>query len=133
MVIKELRQRQTEKDKYNLENIKSLLRSMLNPFSCTTDKCVLFNIKTGQQIPRLGESFLLNVIKISEEKGDAFIDECRQNPERFEQSLRRATIHNFTSQNLLKINQNRLNNYSTSEGTRDMFGQLLYFIPFYQS
>ena len=101
---KELRQRQTEKDKYNLENIKSLFRSMLNPFSCTTDKCALFNIKTGMQIPRSGESFLLNVIKISEE---TFVDECRQNPGRFEQSLRRATIHNFASQNFLKENKSK--------------------------
>ena len=41
---KKLRQSQTEKNKYDLENIKSLLRSTLNPFSCKTDKYVLFNI-----------------------------------------------------------------------------------------
>ena len=104
---KELRQRRTEKDKYNLENIKSLLRSTLNPFNCITDKCVLFNIKTGRQIPKSGESYLLIVIKIGEEKGDAFVDECRQNLETFEQPLRRATIHNFASQNLLKKSKSK--------------------------
>ena len=41
---KKLTQSQTEKNKYDLENIKSLLRSTLNPFSCTTNKYVLFNI-----------------------------------------------------------------------------------------
>ena len=35
---KELRQSQTEKGKDDFENIKSLLRSTLNPFNCTTDK-----------------------------------------------------------------------------------------------
>ena len=108
---KELRQSRTEKDKYDLENIKSLLRSTLNPFNCTTEKCVLFNIKTGRQIPKSGDSYLLNVIKISEEKRDAFADECRKNPARFEQPLKRATIHNFASENLLKKKKkNRLKN-----------------------
>ena len=41
---KKLRQSQTEKNKCDLENIKSLLQSTLNPFSCKTDKYVLFNI-----------------------------------------------------------------------------------------
>ena len=71
---KELRQSRTKKDKYDLENIKSLLRST------TTDKCVLLNIKTGKQIPKSGENFLLNVIKLGEEKRNAFVNECRKNP-----------------------------------------------------
>ena len=41
---KKLTQSQTGKNKYDLENIKSLLRSTLNPFSCTTNEYVLFNI-----------------------------------------------------------------------------------------
>ena len=68
---KELRQSQMGKDKCDLESIKLLLRSTLNPFSCTTNKYVLFNIKTGRQIPKSGESYLLNVIKIGGEKRDA--------------------------------------------------------------
>ena len=109
---KELRQSSTEKDKYDFKNVKSLIRSTLNPFSCTTEKYVLFNIKTGRQIPKSGESCLLNVIKIGEEKRDAFVDECQKNTERFEKPLKRATIaNNFASENLLKkINQNRLMN-----------------------
>ena len=95
---KELRQTRTEKDKHDLENIKSLLPPTLNPFSCTTAKYVLFNIKTGRQIPKSGESYLLNVIKIGEEKREIFVDERQKNPERFEQPLKRATIHNFPSE-----------------------------------
>ena len=53
---KELRQTRTIKDKYDMENIKLLLRSTLKPFNCTTKKCVLFNIKAGRQIPKSGES-----------------------------------------------------------------------------
>ena len=41
---KEWRQSRTEKDMYDLESIKLLLRSTFNPFSCTTDKYALFNI-----------------------------------------------------------------------------------------
>ena len=50
---KELQQSRMEKDKYDLENIKSLLRSTLNLFNCTTGKCVLFNIETGREIPSI--------------------------------------------------------------------------------
>lgn len=50
---KELRQGRTGKDKYDLEN----------PFSCTTNKYVLFNIKTERQKQISGESYLLNVSK----------------------------------------------------------------------
>ena len=53
-----------------------LLRSTLNLFSCTTDKYVLLNIKTGRQISKSVESYLLNVIEIGEENRDAFVDEC---------------------------------------------------------
>ena len=42
------------------------------------------------------------LLKIGEEKQDAFVDECRKNPERFEQPLKTATIDNFASENVLK-------------------------------
>ena len=47
---KELQQKKArrKKNKYDFKNIKSLLRSTSNPFSCATDKYVLFNIKTGR-------------------------------------------------------------------------------------
>ena len=75
---KELRQSWEKKTNRDLENIKSLLRSTLNPFSCASNKYVLFNIKTGRQIPKSGESYLLNAIKIGEEKRDAFVDQWRK-------------------------------------------------------
>ena len=39
---KKSRQSQTEKHKYDLKNIKLLLRSTLNLLNCATEKCVLF-------------------------------------------------------------------------------------------
>ena len=71
---KELRQSRTEKDRYDLEYIKSIPPSTLTPFSCTTDKHVLFNVKTRRTTPKSSESFLLNFIKIHEEKRNAFVD-----------------------------------------------------------
>ena len=64
----EIRQSQAEKDKYDLINIKSLLRSTLNPFNYTTSKYVLFNIKAGRKIRQSVKNYLLNVIKIDKEK-----------------------------------------------------------------
>ena len=74
MVIKITKSR-TEKDKYDLESIKLLLQSTLYLFNCTADDYALFDIKTGRQIPKSSENYLLNVIKIGEEKRDAFVDE----------------------------------------------------------
>ena len=99
-------------------------------FNCTTGKCVLFNIKTGRQIPKSGESYLFNVLKIGKEKRDAFVDECQKNPERFEQPLKRAAIHNFASEILLKQNKsNQINELVNVRGTQDMFRQLLSLAP----
>ena len=35
-------------------------------------------------MPKSGETYLLNFIKIDKEKKDAFVDECRKNPEKSE-------------------------------------------------
>ena len=66
--INEIRQSQAEKDKYDLVNIKSLLRSTLNPFNYATSKYVLFNIKAGRKIRQSVKNYLLNVIKIGKKK-----------------------------------------------------------------
>ena len=66
------------KNKYDLGNIKSLLRLTLSGLTCTTNKYILFSIKKGRQIPKSGEVYLLNVIKIGEQRRGAFADECQK-------------------------------------------------------
>ena len=65
---------------------------------------------------------MLIVIKIGEEKRDAFVDVCRKKPERFEQHLKRVTIHNFASENLLKKSKSKQVKEFNVRGTRDMSG-----------
>ena len=70
---------------------------------------------------------MLNVIKIGDKKRDAFVDKCRKNPERFEQPLKRASIHNFAPENLLKKNKSKqIKELVNVRGTLDMFGRLFY-------
>ena len=57
---KVLRESRTKKDKYDFKTIKSLLRSKINQFSCTTDKYGLLNIKTRRQIPNSVSCLMLS-------------------------------------------------------------------------
>ena len=124
---KELRQSRKEKDKSDLEKIKSSIITTLNPFDDATNKNVLFNLKTGRQISESGEMYLLNVIKDGAEKRDQFIQECQSRPERFEEPIKKTPVHNFVSENMLKKNKSKkLREIANIKGTRDMFGRLLY-------
>ena len=103
---KELRHGRTEKDKYDLEN----------PFSCTTNKYVLFNTKIGRQKPKSGESCLLNVSK-RRRKVRLF---CRSIPKKplkdfsklwRQQSFTALCLKTFQR----KINKNRWKSWSRSQ------------------
>ena len=70
---------------------------------------------------------MLIAIKTGEEKRDAFVDVCRKKPERFEQHLKRVTIHNFASENLLKKSKSKqVKELVNVRGTRDMSGDFLF-------
>ena len=65
-----------KRDKEDLEKLKKLITSTINLFQQRRHKDCLFNLKTGKQVTKVAETYLLNVIKEEKRKRDAFISEC---------------------------------------------------------
>ena len=64
-----------KRDKEDLEKLKKLITSTINLFQQRRHKDCLFNLKTGKQVTKVAETYLLNVIKEEKRKRDAFISE----------------------------------------------------------
>ena len=58
---------------------------------------------------------------------DRFIEECQNNPQRFEEAITKQKISNFTTESFKKKNKsNQVVIISNVKGTRDLLGGLLY-------
>ena len=52
-----------QRDKEDLEKLKKLVTSTINPFQQRRPKDYLFNLKIGKQVTKVAETYLLNVMK----------------------------------------------------------------------
>ena len=72
------------------------MEQSINPFSPELDTESLFNIGFGKAASNETKEFLLNVANIGRESQDRFIEECSQNPDRFEkEAIRRQKLNTF--------------------------------------
>ena len=123
---KELRAPRIAKDKEDVQNFKKLIKDTLNPFDKSTNVDALFNIKTGRKLEIEGEA-LLAFLNEGVNIRDKFIEECQNNPQRFEEAISKQKISNFATESLKKKNKsNQVAIISNVKGTRDLFGRLLY-------
>ena len=72
---KGLRQRRITKGKDDLEKIKVVIKTTLNPFDEAVNENVSFNIRTGRTLQRNGEEYLLTIKVEGEKRKDAFVKE----------------------------------------------------------
>ena len=72
-----------------VKEIKSMIENSLNPFKKDADPDRLFNICTGKSCKEGTEDFLLNVESIGNEARKSFIQECVENPNRFEERIKK--------------------------------------------
>ena len=101
MVQQELRQTKISKDKDDLENIKAVIKTTLNPFYEAVNEKILLNIRTRRTLQRNGEEYLLTIKYENEKRGDAFLKECIERPSRFEEPIKKVKILNFAVENIL--------------------------------
>jgi hypothetical protein len=107
-----------------LQNLIAHMKQNVNPFSKDNDKNNLYNISTGQAVSEDIEHFLLNVEKLGNEQREQFINECSEDPERFERPIKRNKILNFaTAVPKQKISVS--GKLIAVQMQRDLFGQLL--------
>ena len=99
----------------------------MNPFDNSTNVNALFNIRTGRKLEIEGETYLLTSVNEGVNVRDKFIEECQNNPQRFEEAITKQKISNFATESLKKKNKsNQVAIISNVKGTRDLFGRLLY-------
>ena len=66
-----------------------MIENSLNPFKKDADPDRLFNICTWKSCKKGTEDFLLNVESIGNEARKSFIQECVENPNRFEERIKK--------------------------------------------
>ena len=124
---KVLRAPRIAKDKVDVQKVKKLIKDTLNPFDESANDDALFNIRTSRKLEIEGETYLLTSANEGVNIRDKFIEECQNNPQRFEEAISKQKISNFATESLKKKNKsNQVAIISNVKGTRDLFGRLLY-------
>ena len=97
-ITESLKASNINKDKLAMKEIKSITENSLNPFNRDADPDHLFNICTGKSCKKGTEDFLLNIESISNEARKSFIQKCVENPNRFEDRIKKNKIHSFATE-----------------------------------
>ena len=95
---KELRAPRTVKDKEDVQKVKKLIKDTLNPFDKSTNVDALFNVRAGIKLQIEGETYLLTSVNEGVNIRDKFIEECQNNPQRFEEAITKQKISNFATE-----------------------------------
>ena len=99
---KELRAPRIAKDKEDVQKVKKLIRDTLNPFDKSTNVDALFNIRTGRKLEIEGETYLLTSVNEGVNIRDKFIEECQNNPQRFEEAVTKQMISKLAIESFFK-------------------------------
>ena len=94
-ITESLKASNINKDNLAVKEIKSMIENSLNPFKKDADPDHLFNICTAKSCKKGTEEFLLNVESIGNEARKCFLQECVENPNRFEERIKKKKIHSF--------------------------------------
>ena len=119
---KELRESRITKDQADMTSLRTAIGSMMNPFDSSVPESRIFNIKTGQTVSP-------DTVSMGEKQRDCFINDCLKSDERFEKAIPRNKISNFASASFRKKNKSQVaGKIEQKNGTRDLFGSLLYLV-----
>lgn len=97
----------------------------INPFSPELSHDKLFNISTGKAASPLVEQLMLNVENIGNEQREQFISECIIDIGRFEKSIEKTPLHNFSVEIEKKKSVKIGGKVQEIRLQRDLFGRML--------
>ena len=75
-----------------------MIKDTLNPFDESTNVDALFNIRTSRKLEIEGETYLLTSVNEGVNIRDKFIEECQNNPHRFEEAIAKQKISKFPTE-----------------------------------
>lgn len=124
-ISKELKPHKIIKNSNDLEDIINRIRTTMNPFNQELDEN-LYCLTSWKKLPEEIKKDLLNANETGKIWFDEFRSECKNDPERFERPIRRRKVKNFpqaAAKCKIPVNEKKL---LEIQGTRDLFGRLLY-------
>ena len=119
-----LKQSKIKKDNEALHNVISVIQDTMNSFD-EIEKDHLYNIATGKAASTETEDFLLNIQGKGEKARKKFIDDCIENPKRFEDRICRQALATFA----IEAGKRRVRSNGKEIAAcfmRDLFGSLLH-------
>lgn len=123
-VTSDLKKCQLEKDVNCLKDLIKAIKKCSNPFDENRASDELFNLSTGRATKEDTANFLLNAFEYGELQKLQFINECNNDPTRFEKTIKQNKIQNFAVEATSKI-QKSGEKIIHLKMERDIFGRLL--------
>ena len=125
-ISEELKLHRVKQNCHHLEKIVSSIKDTMNPFASTIEKEHLFNIANGKAALGGTADFLNNVWTIGFSARDCFIKDCNDDPNAYQNPIKRQKIKNFASEaGSYKVSSKNKTLLSVSM-TCDLFGSILY-------
>ena len=122
----ELTHHRIVRDNSDVQKIISGIEETLNPFNEAAQDGNLYCLSTGKATTEEVKSELLHCTEMGKRHRDAFTEECLTNPGRFEKPIKRCKVKNFSADAIkvkLTVKDKKIKEL---QGTRDLFGRLLY-------
>jgi len=114
------------RDNSDLNKIMMGIQSTMNPFDEENWDENLYCLSTGKAASDSVKKELLHCTEIREKQCQKFRDECFATPARFEKPITRCKVKNFAADAVKMKVTVKDNKIKELQGTRDLFGRLLY-------
>ena len=125
-VSQELKPNHIKRDRGDLEKLMSGIEDTMNPFNQASPDSKLHCLTTGRPASTEVGDDLLAASAIGQKWHDDYIQECQEDPARFEKPIKRRKVNNFAHDALkMKVKTKELKNVEV-RCTRNLFGRMPY-------
>lgn len=124
-VTKDLKAHRITKDNGDVMKLVDGINNLMNPFTQEISSANLYNIATGKKVGDDVKVDMLECYSKGKEWCQEFKEGCFADPSRFERPIKRRKVKNFAA-NMIKKTTGKDNKVRELQGTRDLFGRLLY-------
>ena len=100
----------------------------MNPFDNDKDRNYLFNIASGKSVSDAACDFLLNCYETGKHAHEEFLNECLEDPNRFEENIKRQKVVTFATAVKKQKSTDKDNKIQAIGMMRDLFGSILYLV-----
>ena len=121
-VTREAQPHRIKKDHQQLEALKSLIESHMNPFTECEDE--LFNISTGKAAPKAVRDFLLQIYETGDQAYQDFVQRVIDDSANFERPIKKLPLMNFASVGV-KVKKTIAGKTIVLKMERNLFSQML--------